>query len=163
MEPLGDWGRGSVRLVELHAPDETADNIVAFWVPAEMPEPGKPIEFTYNLHWFMDQIRPPVGYAVSTRHGRSRTSETDLERFVVDFNGTALQGLRADSGVEAVVWSGEGAVLVHSNVQRNPYNGTWRAAFALRPDGSGKPVELRCHLLRSAEVLTETWSYLWQP
>jgi periplasmic glucans biosynthesis protein len=50
-----------------------------------------------------------------------------------------------------------------ATVQRNPYNGTWRVAFALKPDGSGRPVELRCFLRKTPHVLTETWSYLWNP
>jgi glucan biosynthesis protein MdoG len=35
------WGKGAVQLVELPAPDETFDNIVAFWNPADKPEPGQ--------------------------------------------------------------------------------------------------------------------------
>jgi glucans biosynthesis protein len=116
------------------------------------------------MHWCLDQIRPPAGCVVSTRHGRSRTAEPDLERFVVDFDGPALRRRGPESTVESVVSAGAGAVVVHApEAQKNPYNGTWRAAFALRPDGSGKPVELRCFLRDSANVLTETWSYLWQP
>jgi glucans biosynthesis protein len=163
VEPVGDWGRGCVRLVELHAPDETGDNIVAFWVPEKLPPAGEPIEVEYNLHWFMDQIKPPLGYVISTRNGRSRTFETDLERFVVDFDGPALRRQDPDSGIEAFVEAGSGTKVVHTSVQKNPYNGSWRAAFALRPDGSGQPVELRCQLRRASKVLTETWSYLWQP
>lgn len=33
VEPLGDWGRGAVRLVEIPTDLEVNDNIVAFWVP----------------------------------------------------------------------------------------------------------------------------------
>ncbi len=58
---------------------------------------------------------------------------------------------------------GDGATLVHSSLQKNPYNRTWRVSFALKPDGSGKPIELRCFLRKQPHVLTETWSYLWQP
>ena len=60
-----------------------------FGVPAELPAAGTEIalEFTYRLHWFTDQIHPPAGYATSTRIGRSRTHEPELERFVVDFDG----------------------------------------------------------------------------
>ena len=59
--------------------------------------------------------------------------------------------------------TGAGAKLTHSIVQKNPYNNTWRAAFAIQPDGSGRPVELRCFLKKPKQVLSETWSYLWQP
>jgi len=163
VKPVGLWGRGSVRLVELHAPDETYDNIAAFWVPESLPAPGEPIELSYELHWFIDQIRPPAGYVVSTRHGRSATQEKDLERFIVDFDGAYLSKQGPDPLIEPAVWAGEGAALVSSTVQKNPYNGTWRVSFAIKPDGSGRPVELRCYLRKMPHGLTETWSYLWQP
>ncbi|MFY9926268.1 MAG: glucan biosynthesis protein G [Opitutaceae bacterium] len=163
VEPVGPWGRGSVRLVELHAPDETYDNIAAFWVPESLPEPGEPIELNYKLHWFLDQIHPPAGYVTATRHGRTATQETDLERFFVDFGGTYLVQEGPDKNIQPVVTVGTGAALVNSTLQKNPFNGTWRVAFAIRPDGSGRPVELRCFLRKTPHVLTETWSYLWQP
>jgi glucans biosynthesis protein len=35
--PKGNWGAGRVELVQIPTPDETNDNIVAFWVPAPPP------------------------------------------------------------------------------------------------------------------------------
>jgi len=163
VEPVGSWGRGSIRLVELHTPDETNDNIVAFWVPSALPAPGEPIEFSYKLHWFIDQYHPPAGYAISTRHGRSRTHEPDLERFIVDFDGPYLHKQGPDPMIEPVATAGAGATVTNATLEKNPFNGTWRVAFALRPDGSGRPVELRCFLRKEPHVLSETWSYLWQP
>ena len=163
VEPVGNWGSGSVRLVELSTPDETNDNIVAFWVPDQLPPLGQPLEFEYRLHWFVDQIHPPSGYVVATRHGRTKTHEPELERFFIDFAGPSLSNQGADPAVESVVTVGAGAKLVHSIVQKNPYNNTWRAAFAIQPDGSKRPVELRCFLRKPQHVLSETWSYLWQP
>ena len=163
VEPIGGWGSGAIRLVELPSPDETQDNIVAFWAPKDLPTPGEPLEFTYKLHWFTDQIHPPAGYAVSTRLGRSRTHEPELQRFVVDFDGPYLRNQGPDPLIEPVVSVGEGASLANSTIQKNPFNGTWKVAFAIKPDGSGRPVELRCFLRKTPHVLTETWSYLWQP
>jgi glucans biosynthesis protein len=163
IEPVGNWGRGSVRLVELNAPDETTDNIVAFWSPEKLPAPGEPIEFEYKLHWFMDQIRPPAGFAAATRVGNSRTHEPELRRFVIDFDGQYLRQQKADPAIEGVVSVGAGGTLTYSNVQKNPFNGTWRLAFGFKPDGSGRPVELRGFLRKPPHVLTETWTYLWQP
>jgi glucans biosynthesis protein len=163
VEPVGEWKGGSVRLVELSTPDETNDNIVAFWTPDKLPAIGEPLDFEYRLHWFVDQVHPPAGYAIATRHGRTKTHEPDLERFFVDFAGPYLNNQSQDPAIEAVVTVGAGAKLTHSVVQKNPINHTWRVAFAIRPDGSGKPVELRCFLRKPPHVLTETWTYLWQP
>ncbi|MBI5768202.1 MAG: glucan biosynthesis protein G [Verrucomicrobia bacterium] len=163
IEPVGNWGRGAVRLGELSAPDETHDNIVAYWAPERLPPAGEPIEFEYKLHWFMDQIRPPAGFTAATRAGYSRTHEPELRRFVVDFDGPYLRQQKADPAIEPVVSVGEGAKLAYATVQKNQFNGTWRLAFGFKPDGSGRPVELRGFLRKPQHVLTETWTYLWQP
>lgn len=163
VEPVGNWGRGSVRLVEIPTNKEIDDNVVAFWVPEKLPPPGQPIELEYRLHWFLDDKGPPAGFARSTRHGRSAVYEPGFERFVIDFDGKQLQGLKADAAIEHSVTVGAGGVLHHSSLQKNAINGTWRVAFTVKPDGSGKPIELRCFLRRAGASLTETWSYLWQP
>ncbi len=163
VEPVGAWGRGSVRLVELSSPNEFNDNIVAFWSPEKSPAPGEPLEIEYRLHWLLDQIHPPAGFTVATRHVRAGTPDAGLERFLVDFDGAYLNRLGEDPAVEPVVTVGPGATLVHAAAQKNRFNGNWRAGFLLRPDGTGRPVELRCFLRKSSHALTETWTYLWQP
>lgn len=165
VEPVGQWGRGHLRLVEIPTADEFSDNMVAFWVPETLPAPGEPIEVEYRLRWVMDQVRPPGGFVYATRHGKSlaQEKERDLHRFIVDFDGESLRALPADTAIEPVVTVGETAKVAHTSVLKNPVTGMWRAAIALRPDGSGRPVELRCFLRRSKDTLTETWSYLWQP
>ncbi|MGH7873970.1 MAG: glucan biosynthesis protein, partial [Candidatus Binatia bacterium] len=51
MGPDGGWGKGAVQLVELAAPDETHDNIVAFWNPAASPKTGQEMLFGYHMYW----------------------------------------------------------------------------------------------------------------
>ncbi|MBL9199206.1 MAG: glucan biosynthesis protein G [Opitutaceae bacterium] len=163
IEPVGKWGRGSVRLVELPTKDEFNDNIVAFWSPETLPPPGEAVELEYRLRWFVSQIGPPAGFVRATRHGKTAYYEPGLHRFVVDFDGDALRAFGADSALAPELGVGDGAKLNNATLQKNAVNGTWRVAFTLRPDGTGRPVELRCFLKRGAQVLTETWSYLWQP
>ena len=164
VEPVGEWGRGAVRLVELPTPDETNDNIVACWVPAQLPPEGEPINFEYRLHWMMDPAeRPPGGYVDSTRQG-SVLSHPEQRRFVIEFTGGQLDKASEGAKVEGVVTVGEGAKLIAEAVtQKNTFKGTWRVAFVVQPDGSGRPVEMRCFLRKHQHVLTETWSYLWNP
>jgi glucans biosynthesis protein len=52
VEPLGDWGAGAVRLMQLPATNEYNDNLVAFWQPQKSPAAGDAFEFKYRLHWF---------------------------------------------------------------------------------------------------------------
>jgi len=164
VEPVGEWGHGAVRLVELPSPDETNDNIVAFWVPAQLPPEGEPISFEYRLHWMMDSgDRPPAGYVHSTRQS-SVLSQPLQRRFVIEFAGDQLAKSPDSLKFEGVVTLGEGAKLISAPVtQKNNFIGTWRVAFVVQPDGTGRPVEMRCFLRMKQHVLTETWSYLWNP
>ena len=163
VEPIGQWGKGAVRLVEIPTTTEFDDNIVAFWVPEKLPPPGEAFEVEYRLAWGLDKIAPPAGFVRATRHGKSARYEPGFERFVVDFDGAKLRSLGADAKLEHVVTVGEGGKLNHAALQKNAINGTWRVAFTVKPDGSGRPVELRCYLKKAGDSLTETWSYLWQP
>jgi glucans biosynthesis protein len=164
VEPVGKWGRGSVRLVEIPTKDEFNDNLVAFWVPEKLPALGEPLEIEYKLHWFMNQIGPPGGAVQSTRQGKSLAQEPDLHRFFVDFDGPALRELPADTkDLEHVLTAGDAGKIVHSSLQKIPANGRWRVTFSIRPNADHRPVELRCFLRRPGQTLTETWSYLWQP
>jgi periplasmic glucans biosynthesis protein len=162
VEPIGDWGQGSVRLVELHSPDETNDNIVAFWVPARLPAAGEPLAYEYRLHWLgSDEGRPPAGYVVATRQG-AVLDHPERRRIVVDF--ARLPEAPSRSDIEAVVSVGEGARLIGVGaVNWIAPAGIWRAVFELAADGTGRPVELRCFLRRDKQTLTETWSHLWTP
>lgn len=163
VEPVGEWGRGAVRLLEIPTRSETDDNIAALWVPARAPAAGEAVDLEYRLHWSLDGIAPPAGFVRATRHGNSAIYEPGFERFAVDFDGANLRALGPEADVGHALTIGAGAALRHAGVQRNPINGTWRVAFMLKPDGSGRPVELRCFLKAGSDTLTETWSYLWQP
>jgi glucans biosynthesis protein len=164
VEPVGNWGAGSVRLVELPTKDEFGDNIVAFWVPAKLPAPGEPIEFEYNLRWFTDPGRRPPAGQVSSTWVAGVSGLPALRRFVIEFTSAYLNAQQNDPGIEAVVNVTGGATAENRPVvQKNRFTGAWRVVFEIRPDPSGRPVELRCFLRKGQHVLTETWSYLWNP
>ncbi len=165
VEPVGNWGGGAVRLVEIPTPDETSDNIVAFWVPKSWPPANEALEFEYRIHWHLDAAkRPPAGFVAATRLSAVQ-KQPGLTRFLVDFDGPYLNLRQADPDIQPVATVGEGAAMVPDTltIQKNPNNGTWRVTFAARPDGTGRAVELRCFLQRPPHVLTETWSFLWNP
>jgi glucans biosynthesis protein len=162
VEPVGNWGPGSVRLVELPTADETNDNIVAFWVPGQLPPAGEPIVFEYDLHWMTDPgRRPPAGFVSSTRLANVM-GHPELKRFVVEFAGAYLTAEPDDPEIEAIVTVGAGARQAGGVVvQKNRFNNTWRVIFEIKPDPAAPLVELRCFLRKGQHVLTETWSYLW--
>ena len=166
VEPLGDWGEGSVQLVEIPTTRETDDNIVAFWTPAAPVLAGSRLNYRYRLHWAAQEPGLfGVARVVATRQGRGGrpglAAPPGTRKFAIDFEGGGLVGLDRQSGVEAVVETHPGVI---SGAVAYPVVGTdrWRLIFdldlskaALAP---GAAVNLRAFLRRGQAALTETWS-----
>lgn len=162
VEPQGEWGKGSVQLIEIPSDAERYDNIAAFWVPEKPVEAGQQLEFNYRLSFFLDMPNlSPGGRTLASRVGAGGTGNLDSgrRRFVVDFGGEPLTKLMDDAPVEAVVSASTGQIQ-NVVVQKNPHTNGWRLSFELLPQGSD-PSELRCFLKLGNDVLTETWSYQW--
>jgi glucans biosynthesis protein len=157
---LNAWGAGRVELVQLNTVDETNDNIVAYWVPLKLPEPGQPLDVRYRLHWQgAKQQRPPDGWVVQTRVGRGFAElGEDEQQFAVDFTGPTLKSLQADAPVKAVVSAPSNGEIVESNVYRLEATGAWRMTVRVKRLRPSEPTELRGFLQRGEDVLTETWS-----
>lgn len=165
IEPVGSWGAGRVELLQLPTPDETQDNIVAYWVPEKRPAAGQPIDLAYRIHWQGEtQQRPPSAWTVQSRLGGGVAPMANGEvQYVVDFAGPSLQNLSADAAVKAVVsTAGNGEVLEH-NAYRNPDNGQWRMTLRVKRNDPTQPVELRAFLQSANNALTETWTTFIQP
>jgi len=162
IEPKGDWGAGRVELLQLPTPDETHDNIVAYWVPERAPAPGQAVEFAYTMRWQGDrQQRPPGAWVTQTRSGRGFDPlADDQHQFIVDFAGPAIDALPADARVEARVSTDANGELLHVNAYRNDATGAWRMAVRVRQRNGAQPVELRGYLRHGNHTLSETWSNL---
>ena len=160
VEPVGSWGPGRVELMQLHTPDETNDNIVAYWVPAKAPAAGQPLDFSYRLHWQgKEQQRPPGAWVVQTRIGRGYAElAADEQQFIVDFTGPSLAALPADATVKAVVTAPVNGKVVESNAYRVEATAAWRMAVRVKQLKPTEPTELRGFLQSGNDVLTETWS-----
>ena len=165
VEPQGDWGPGRVELVQLPTPDETQDNIVAYWVPTAPIEPLMPLRFAYRLHWQgARSVRPSGGWVAQTRTGRGYASlQRDERQFVVDFTGPQLDALSAGASVEAVVSAPANGEVVEQNAYRLEANGAWRMLVRVRREDPTQAMELRGFLRSCGDTLTETWSYVLPP
>jgi glucans biosynthesis protein len=165
IEPQGDWGAGSVMLVELPTNDEIHDNIVAFWNPAEPATAASSYDLTYKLSWVRDTPPVPVARFIATRIGAGgvpgQPRPANVVKFVLDLDGKGLGDLDRSSGVEAVVEASRGTLDL---VFAYPIARTdrWRVTFDLDigpDDGTDEPIDLRMFLRHDGKAMSETWIY----
>ncbi|UVL92007.1 glucan biosynthesis protein G [Pseudomonas sichuanensis] len=162
IEPKGDWGKGTVDLVEIPTADETNDNIVAFWSPETLPEPGKPFEYDYRLRWTIkeDQLHSQeLGWVKQTLRSAGDVKQSNLIRqtdgsvaLLVDFVGPNLAALPADTAVRSQVSVGDNAEVVENNLRYNPETKGWRLTLRLKVQDPKKSTEMRAALLRDVPV-----------
>jgi glucans biosynthesis protein len=165
VEPKGPWGSGRVELVQIPSPDETNDNIVAFWTPDKAPTSQAPYDFEYRLLWQRENEKhPSLSWVMQTRRGRgfARNSDGSLG-FVIDFVGPIFKKLSEDTNLEGVVSLDGNGELVEQVVHRNEVTGGWRLMLRIRRLDEKKPVELRAYLREGNSTLSETWSYILPP
>ncbi len=163
VEPLGDWGKGQVVLVQLPSPNETNDNIVAFWTPAGQVSPEKPLSLEYTLKFGDSLIAgEPMGRAINTLVGDgNRTGGGSAEgayRLVVDFAGGPLEKLSPRAKILASVTALEKGEVLDHYVEYIPSQSCWRLSILAKPF-ENTPLVLRAYLSRDRETLTETWTY----
>nr|WP_275094463.1 glucan biosynthesis protein G [Pseudomonas proteolytica] len=158
IEPEGHWGKGSVDLVEIPTADETNDNIVAFWSPAELPKPGEPLDIAYRLHWTLNDApfhSPDSAWVKQTLRSTGDVKQSNLIRqpdgsvaYLVDFEGPSLKALKPDAAVRSQVSVGENGEVVENSVRYNPHTKGWRLTLRLKIKDAGKPTEMRAALVQ---------------
>lgn len=169
VRPLGEWGAGRVELLQLPTPDETHDNVVAYWVPAKLPAPGEPLDFAYEIAWQGDaQQRPPGSWVTQSRRGSgySRQDKQQLAgqvQYVVDFSGPALDALPPGAPVRAVVTADANGRVLEQLAYPNPAAKSWRMTVRVQRLDPARPVELRAFLQYDNHILSETWSNIILP
>lgn len=165
VEPIGAWGKGTVRLVEIPTGYEINDNIVAFWVPEGQISAGDAREFAYRLRWgdLPLPARSDLAFVAETRAGHGGVSGTENEgearKFVIDFKGGLLGNLPPDADVQAVVSVQHGHIVMQT-LERLDGIDIWRLVLDVAaPDGA--TVELGAHIAGYGRKLSETWLYQW--
>lgn len=168
VEPLQDWGEGSVQLIEMPTDDEIYDNIAAMWVPKKAARAGNEYHLRYKLYWVAETPFPePLGHCVATRLGRGGQPglprPPGVRKFCVEFLGGPLSTLPYGVKPEAVVTASRGTLSrIYTQPVPDGVAGHWRALFDLKAEKS-EPIELRLFLKTKKKALTETWLYRYNP
>jgi glucans biosynthesis protein len=169
VEPLGDWGKGAVQLLEFPTDDEIHDNITASWVSSEPTQAGESLRFAYRLYWLADEPFPsPLARVVATRLGRGGQPglprPKGVRKFLIEFEGAPLRDLPYGVLPEPVLSTSRGSFGTYRQTDPVPDDvpGHWRTQFDLIVEGE-EPVELRCYLKLGERTLSETWAYQYYP
>lgn len=167
IEPIGNWGEGSVQLVEIPTLDETFDNIVAFWNPAQEIVPGQELLYSYNMYWGSEApVQSGKATVQSTYTGIGgvvgKKRDYYSKRFAIDFEGEIFQMLGQKTEVKPVIETSRGRVEITS-ARPQHHIGGYRAMFDLVPDESVAPINIKVHLEANGQPISETWVYQWNP
>jgi len=157
-EPIGDWGEGSVQLVEIPTKEEVHDNIAGFWHPKAGLQAKGEYTYTYRLHWGPDNPKP-TSLARFSRTAVGARGE-GIKIFVLDLTGDKLR-LVDPKKIRGVV-TAEKAKVQNIVTQPNPAIGGWRLSFELSVDEK-VPVEIRASLMQENDPISEVWVYRWTP
>ena len=157
-EPIGDWGDGSVQLIEIPTKEEVHDNIAAFWLPKTPLQAKGEHTYTYRLHWGPDNPKS-TSLARFSRTGVGLRNQ-DTRLFVLDLAGEKLK-LVDPKKIRGVV-TAEKAKVQNIVTQPNSAIGGWRLSFELSVKEK-VPIEIRASLMQDDDPISETWVYRWTP
>jgi periplasmic glucans biosynthesis protein len=165
VKPVSGFRAGRVELLLIPTPDESNDNVVAFWQPDDPPKPGQAMDVEYQVLWQKNApTRPPASNVVQTRRGHGYLSKADESiAFHIDFEGPGLKKLTEKAPAVAVFTADPNGELLDSIAHRNDVTGGWRVSLRVRRIDPAKPVELRGFLRVGNETASETWSYILPP
>ena len=159
IEPIGDWGGGSVQLVEIPSESEINDNIIAFWRPKAPLAAGSETSFAYRQFWcWVPPEKPNVAQAVGFRVGRG--GQGRRRRMMVEFAGEVFATEKQPDMKLAL--SASAGQLINPRLVLNQARQSVRVHFDLDP-GSENATELRLLIELADKPLTETWLYRWTP
>lgn len=163
IETQGQWGKGQVVLVQLPTPDETNDNIVAFWKPEAQVTAGNPLQLSYSARFGgKDIARETLGKTQDTFVGDGSIvgggNQAGAVRVIVDFAGGPLDILANNAPVVGSVTAMDDGEVIEHFVEYVASLKRWRLSILARP-ASGKSLSLRAFLKQEEQTLTETWTY----
>jgi glucans biosynthesis protein len=169
VEPLNEWGAGSIELIQIPSDNETNDNIVSMWLADEAHEPGAPLAFDYRITLTTDESRhldPQLAWVEETRRSRGEVIRDNLVRepdgtlaFVLDFIGPSLAGLGSNANMSVEASVGENGELATSRVVHNPATNGWRVFVNVKRNNGNQPLDIRAKLMLDGKQMSETWYY----
>jgi glucans biosynthesis protein len=156
IEPIGDWGEGDLRLLEIPGASEANENVVAQWRPKAGMAAATTVSIAYRQFWcWSPPSKPPLATCVSSRSGKIG----NRRRFAVEMAGDLFADPAKAAAASADVHAAPGKIV---SVRLFPYKDrrSVRVVFDLDP-GSETYSELRLTLSVDNQAASETWLFRW--
>ncbi len=162
IEPIGDWGAGSVVLVEIPNESEINKNIIAYWRPNAPLAAGTEAQFAYRQFWCWNPpSKPPLAVVTQSRSGRppGAPANTRKRRYLVEFSGDNLGDAQRTPDISQKLTCSVGSINNIRNYLSRDHK-TYRVTFDLDP-GNDTLCELRLELQSQGKPISEAWLYRW--
>ena len=158
MEPLGDWGAGSVQLIRYSQQIRRQRQHHMYWRPRQPIAAGSELPSAYRQAWcWQPPERPPLALASRMRQGRG--TQGRRRRFFVEFTGDRLADAAIVASTRANITATPGAI--HGlRLWPYPERKLMRVGFEVDP-GNENLSELRLVLEAGGQPVSETWLNRW--
>ena len=169
VEPLDGWGEGKLELFEIPTSDESNDNIVVQWAPAQALDAGQSRQWRYKITAMLsDDKLTPGGFVHNTYRtkpkalGSAEPVTPTMARFIVDFTDGQLAYFQKAADQVQVVPSISNGRILRASLVVNPQTAGFRASIDVDVP-AGQTADIRAFLKAGNKTLSETWTYPWRP
>lgn len=158
IQPIENWGEGTIELLEIPTRSENNDNIIASWHPKAPLQPGKEAYFAYRQFWcWWPPARPPLSEVRLSRNGTG--SRDGRRRFIVEFVGDVLGDDKRSANVKPTLTIKPGSIVSLRAFLSRPTK-SCRVLFEIDTGGEAWN-ELRLVLESDGTQISETWLFRW--
>jgi glucans biosynthesis protein len=164
VEPIGEWGRGLVVLVEIPNEADINQNVISYWQPQTALAAGSETAFAFRQFWCWSPPSKIFGASVTqSRSGRvaGAPSNGRKRRFLVEFQGDVLGDVENAQAITADL-SASNAALSNQKVYFSRNAKLYRFMFDMEM-GNENLSELRLQLQTQGKPISEIWLYRWTP
>ncbi len=157
IEPIGDWGQGTVQLVEIPSDSDVNDNIIGYWRPRGTVPAGREVSIAYRQFWcWALPEKIDLATVTTTRIGRASSR---ARRILVEFSGDQIGALKQAGDVKVNLSAAPGSM---TNIRNYLDAGrkTFRVVYEFEPGGETTS-EMRLQLEIGGKPISETWLYRW--
>ena len=154
IEPLNDWGKGQLILLEIPSNAETNDNIVTYWEPQGGLKKDQPYKYSYRMTASNDSpSAASKARVVRSSKGQLVTKGKELLIDYSNINAQDIDKIRIDASIS------KGKIISSRIVAHPDINGA-RVFLNFEPE-STNVAELRVQLNKDDKPLAATWLYRW--